>query len=213
MICKLYLLLICGPSWKRAESKPAPFSFSTSAVRACMCSQLDLMTKGGHKSSFNFFSGINFLLNIFVLMRRIHFLHEKLMFCWKQMHTPENRNITTNWKLSQRASFFTTSNSLVRLQRCYVFHDVTRFDPSRSSWVEDPCWLSHKVESFGILPTPLPTSGGCLDSLPHPLSLKESKSLKDKAKFYFLLCSSPGLFPPAEYTHWFGLGWKALLRN
>lgn len=34
-----------------------------------------------------------------------------------------------------------------------------------------------------------------------PSSLKASKLLKDKAKLYFLLCSSPGLLPLIEYTH------------
>lgn len=82
---------MCGPSWKRAESKTAPFSFSASAGCACVCSQLDVMTKGGHKLCFTFFSRINFLWNVFVFIRRIHFLHEKLMFCWKQMHAPENK--------------------------------------------------------------------------------------------------------------------------
>lgn len=58
-------------------------------------------------------------------------------------------------------------------------------------------------KSFSILPT--------LDRV--LLARKDQNHWKTKPSSIFLLCSSPGLFPPTEHTHWPGLDWKTSLRN
>lgn len=172
---------MCGPRWKRSQSKPAPSSFNASAVRACVVNQIWWLRVGT-----NFLAKLwdsFFLLNGFLFARNVHFFHENLMFCWKRTLTPENGNLSVNWKFSQHPSFpfFSFNHFPSTHASCLPRHDLIPADPPNDALQ----WLSHRAESFSNFPMPLLMFVGCLESFPCPYNPKESNQPRDKAELFF----------------------------